>query len=242
MQQHQKPYVCIEAPVALFVNQQKITTFMCTPQDLVELALGHLYGRKIIKDRHDIKGIAACQDLRQIHVQLNHNLNEDDFTLSTVLATACGSGTVFNDDFLELAAVKSSLKISIERLKEITKTMFAEAILQKQGGGMHCAALALNGDLKLLFEDVGRHNALDKAIGSALAQDLDFSYLSLHTTGRIASDMILKALAAGIGVVVSRSIPTSLALEIAEKKEITLIGRIVKDAIIYAHPQRIVKK
>ncbi len=89
-------------------------------------------------------------------------------------------------------------------------------------------------------EDVGRHNAMDKILGRAFMDRADFSSACVLTSGRIAADMILKAVAAGVPVVVSRSIPTTTAFEIAEAAGVTVVGRIGDaNPIVYTHPERI---
>jgi len=130
--------------------------------------------------------------------------------------------------------------------------MFKAAVMYRDTGGMHCAALALPAGASapagptagaryfVVREDVGRHNAMDKILGRAFMDRVDFSSACALTSGRIAADMILKAVAAGVPVVVSRSIPTTTAFEIAEAAGVTVVGR-VGDAepIVYTHPERI---
>jgi FdhD protein len=139
--------------------------------------------------------------------------------------------------------------------------MFSRAILYRETGGMHCAALAADltarttgtpaaaegkSDLPegtsyfIVREDVGRHNAVDKVLGRAFMDRVDFSASCILTSGRIAADMILKAAAAKVPVIVSRSIPTTTAFEIAQTAGITLIGRIGSEAPhIYCGPERV---
>ena len=118
--------------------------------------------------------------------------------------------------------------------------MFSNAELYKNHGGVHCAALSDNNKILALMEDVGRHNAVDKVIGKGVLQGTVFSDSIIFTTGRISTDMVLKAVNAGIPIVVSRSIPTTMAYEIAEKLGITIVGRILsKQPALYTHEERI---
>jgi FdhD protein len=139
--------------------------------------------------------------------------------------------------------------------------MFSRADMYRETGGMHCAALAVDlacrpasgpaasvqaedapegSSYFVVREDVGRHNAVDKVLGRAFMDGVDFSASCILTSGRIAADMILKAVAAKVPVVVSRSIPTTTAFEIAEKANITVVGRIGSDQpIVYCGSVRI---
>ena len=155
--------------------------------------------------------------------------------------------------------------VALDDLKTWSAAMFRAAVLYRQTGGMHCAALALpagapkpagpaaelsmegaTGGIPagtsyfVVREDVGRHNAVDKILGRGFVDRVDFSSACILTSGRIAADMILKAAAARVPVVVSRSIPTTTAFQIAEKAGVTLVGRIGDDApFVYTCPDRI---
>ena len=105
---------------------------------------------------------------------------------------------------------------------------------------MHCAALADANEVLAVREDVGRHNALDKASGKGVFLSADFSRSVLLSTGRVATDMALKAVSIGTPIIATRSIPTSMALEIAERLGITMIGRIASSSpVVYCHGQRV---
>lgn len=236
-----KVNICEEAPVDLILNGKKLVTFMCTPENLNELAVGYLYSRGLISNVDDIQILAACDDMRKINVKTANEYKEEEYGLAQVLTSGCGSGTVFTEEFLNAEENNSQYSISIDALKSLSTEMFSRAVLYKKMGGMHCACLADENGVLALREDVGRHNAVDKVIGKGLFLELEFSKTVIMTTGRISSDMILKAVAAGFPIVVSRSIPSSLALEIAGRMGITVVGRIAaSQPIIYTHPQRII--
>jgi FdhD protein len=105
---------------------------------------------------------------------------------------------------------------------------------------MHSAGLADRGGLRWIFEDVGRHNAVDKVIGRGLVEHIDFSRCCLVSSGRIAAEIAQKAVAAGIPVFASRSIPTTAAYEMAAERGLTLIGRIASDSpVVYTMRERV---
>ncbi|MBB6214885.1 FdhD protein [Anaerosolibacter carboniphilus] len=238
-----KSNICEEAPVDLILNGQKLITFMCTPMNLNELAVGHLYSRRLIRKVEDILTLAACEDMKKIYVMTSNKINEDVYSVASVLTSSCGSGAIFTEKILNDAKNDSIYSIAVEKLKERSIEMLRKAELYKKMGGMHCACLSDGNEITILREDIGRHNAVDKIIGRGLFQGIDFYKTIIFTTGRISLDMVLKAAAAGFPIIVSRSIPSNLALDLAEKLGITIVGRVVSSQpIIYTHSQRVICK
>ncbi|MGB6127318.1 MAG: formate dehydrogenase accessory sulfurtransferase FdhD [Psychrilyobacter sp.] len=232
--------VCEEISVTLFINSTKFITFMCTPDDLKELAIGHLYTRNLIENIDDIDSIRVCNNLKNIYIISEFISIEEDLSLSTVLSSSCGSSPSFN---LKLNQVlDSDISFDLKALKDATIKMFKLAVKHQETGGMHsCAVYNTKKDL-IAIEDVGRHNAVDKVIGACLIKNYDFKNSAIISTGRISTDMVLKCAGAKIPVVVTRSIPTSSALELAKQNGITVIGRIMSSKpIIYVNEGRILK-
>lgn len=206
------------------VNGNRVATFMCTPEDLKELAAGYLWGRGAISSVEEIYLLGACDDMRFITVSLSGDLPES-FALEQVLSSACGSGGYIEDESLLKRRVSSTLTVSGPFLRSCFAEMFQRAVKYRDAGGIHSAALIDTSGVLDVKEDVGRHNAVDKVLGACLLSNRDPADCGLITTGRLSTDMVLKAIGAGVGVVATRSIPTSLALEIAEVAGLTLIGR-----------------
>jgi len=235
-----KKEVCEEAPVELIVNGKKLVTFMCTPSHLNELAVGSVFSKGFIDGLDDIMMLAACDDMRMIHLRTRKPLTEEQYGLGGILATGCGSDVLLPDKLVGLKNNTSEFKISSEKIRLLTKDMFAQATLYQETGGLHSACLADVEGLVVCREDVGRHNAVDKAIGKGLFLGLDLSRHIVLTTGRLSSDMVLKAAVAGIPLVASRSIPSTLAIEISKLVGLTLVGRASRSTpIIYTYPHRV---
>jgi FdhD protein len=115
-----------------------------------------------------------------------------------------------------------------------------KALLFKATGGVHSAALADNEMLLYFYEDIGRHNAVDKIIGECLLNGTATDDKALFTSGRISSEIMLKAAKLKIQLIVSRAAPTSLSVELAEALNITLVGFVRGRRMnIYSHPWRI---
>ncbi len=255
-----------EQPVAIYSNGKKIAVLMCTPSDLAELAWGHLVTRGLvpataIRTGHsrtcDTPSIKVCQSRARVDVESGMIRSDSGMDLGGVIASGCGSGALFSQEFLFRPRIECGWSIGRNLLAGFAQDMFANAEMYRNTGGMHCAAIAkicttvseesvdtperLSGETYFVtLEDVGRHNAVDKVVGKAILDGVNPGDCVLLTSGRIAADMALKAVVAGIPIVVSRSIPTTTAYEIAQRAGLTLIGRIgSKDPVIYTNPERI---
>lgn len=235
-----KVNICEEEPVEFLLNGKNLVTFMCTPNELKELAIGHLFSRGIINNIKDITSLGACKDMKMIFATSSFEVDFNGIELNTVLSSGCGSGVKFNESISKLPKIESDFHISIEEVKKLAIEMFTKAMMYKRYGGMHCAALSDGREIIALCEDVGRHNAVDKVIGKGLLKEVNFKNTMLMTTGRISTDMVLKAANVACPFVVSRSIPTTSALELANNLGITVIGRIASsNPIVYMYEERI---
>jgi len=208
-----------EYPVDLVVDGTKVTTLMCTPASLEELAAGHLYCTGMIRSRAQLASISVLADGRTVMVKLNDSAGLDDCPRKS-------------------AAVR--WPVSLADLQRKAAEMFSMAEMYRRTGGMHCAALWTAENTFTVREDVGRHNAVDKVIGRGLLDGIDLEQAILLTSGRFAADMVIKAKNAGICFLVTRSIPTSTAYNIAVEAGMTLVGRIERaDPILYNRTDRI---
>ena len=236
----QKVNICEEEPVEFVLNGKSIVTFMCTLEELKELAIGHLFSRGIIKDVAELSSLGACKDMKMIFGTTSKEIDFEGIELNTVLSSGCGNGVKFNGAITKLPKINSDFHISMSEVKELAIEMFSKALMYKQYGGMHCAAVSDGNEILALSEDVGRHNAVDKVIGKGLLRKVDFSQSMIITTGRISTDMVLKAANISCPLIVSRSIPTTSALELANNLGITIIGRVVSSKpIVYMYEERI---
>ncbi len=209
----------------LVVNEKHLTTFMCTPAHLKELAVGHLTARRLVDSLVDIHMLGACDDMRKIYVRIAQKIPEAELTLGHIIPSACGSGSVIQSQSLQGEKIDSDFKINPDVLRSSIAEMHHRAERYKETGGLHSAALVDGNKIVEVQEDVGRHNAIDKIIGAAVLKKINLEKSALITTGRLSSDIVLKAIGGGVPVLASRSIPTSMALELAETVGITLVGR-----------------
>jgi FdhD protein len=228
----------VEKPVALFVNGDLWITFMCTPNKLKALAVGFLFNEGIIKAPDQIAEFHICDNGDIIDVWLNHTVDRPKEWKRT-------SGCTGGYTALELEAVKPDIdkkvKLAAVQVRKLVEKLFESQDLYKKTGGVHTSILTDGDQLIISAEDVGRHNSMDKVAGLYLMGNEIFSKKVLLSTGRISSDMLQKAASIGAAIVISRTSPTSMSVELANLWGITLVGYARRDRFnVYAHPSRIV--
>jgi FdhD protein len=218
-----------ETPVWLEVNGRPAVTWMCTPAQLEELAVGWLHGEGYIDSLAEVK-------LRPCATDLGFWAEVPEAKLAAVqaegrrpvLASGCGAVSTFLADPATVAAQPvRGLPPGVEALRALFKQLFAQGERYKDTGGIHAAALADGPALIAHAEDIGRHNAVDKAIGGALLERRPITGLGLLVTGRISAELAFKAARAGIAWIATPSVPSTLAVEIARRSGMTLVGRAV---------------
>lgn len=230
-----------EAPVEIEYNGHKLTTLLCTPEELRELALGWLYTQGLIRGLDEVLTLGACDTLQKIVVQTAVDRYQQASGWRQVITSGCGGGSLPGEQWETLLSpIQSTLRVSLAEIQKMAKEMLLHAPLYQKTGGVHGAALAQDGAIVAQAEDIGRHNAVDKVIGKALLRGIDLSFCVLLATGRLSSEMALKAVQAGIPVVVSLSIPTTLAVRVAEAAGIALVGRAVRShPFVYGNLARV---
>ncbi|MFY9339564.1 MAG: formate dehydrogenase accessory sulfurtransferase FdhD [Methanosarcina flavescens] len=220
--------VVIEMPLAVFVNGRHALTAMISPTELEEFVTGFLYTEKIISKLEDLESlhIEAQAGKEKIVTGMSANvLTKNPFTLmlsgKTVLS-GCGGDTSYLDAD-RLPKIQSDLVIDHSTITNIMKdTLVSE--LHTRTGGIHIVGLFGPEGRICVMEDIGRHNALDKAIGYGLKHDVDFSRTIIASSGRISSEMIRKCLIANIPIIASRGATTTLAIRLGEQSGLTILG------------------
>jgi formate dehydrogenase accessory protein FdhD len=148
-----------------------------------------------------------------------------------ILTSGCGGGITFRIDHRLFPRLDSRLRVRPRELGERMKDLFGAAVHYQRSRGIHGAALATGDRLLLVAEDVGRHNAIDKIKGEALLQGIPTEDRLLLSTGRISSEMLLKAARMGVPLVASRTSPTEMAVALAEQLGITVCGYVRPDGL-----------
>jgi FdhD protein len=210
-----------EQPLTLSVNGERFITLLCSPFQLDALVVGYLWMEQVIASPAEITRLEISEVDGTAAVALAHPV-----TLPTerILTSGCGGGITFRIDHRLFPRLDSALRVSPEVVVARMKDMFAAAVHYQSSRGIHGAALTDGQRLLAMAEDVGRHNAVDKVKGEALLKGIPTRDLILLSTGRISSEMLLKAARMGVPLVASRTSPTEMAVALAEQLNITVCG------------------
>lgn len=219
--------VILEYPFTIFIDNEEIITLLCSPKSLKYLAVGFLHSEGFIEDYSAIENIQIDEEKGRAYIRLNakKTLNKK-LQGKRIITSSGGKGTAFYNmlDLLKSRKTTEPLNISIHKVKKLMETFSKSSDLFYTTGGVHACAICNNNSIIYFEEDIGRHNALDKVLGKALVENMNFKDKMVLASGRISSEMLIKAAKRGITVVVSRSAPTSLAVHMARKLNIVLIG------------------
>jgi FdhD protein len=209
-----------EVPLSIFINGRHFVTAMTSPRMRKEFVFGHLFAERIIGGPQEIESLEIEGNVARAIVA--HPMRA--IVPRRPIVSGCGGIASFLDES-KLPEIKSDLRI--DRM-QAQQAMGAISLSETHiaTGGVHSVGLFAEEGPICIIEDIGRHNALDKAIGYALLQSRkpDLHRTFVACTGRVSSDMALKCSVAGIPIVVSRGATTSLAISIAERTNLCIIG------------------
>jgi FdhD protein len=229
----------VETPVSLTVNGEVWLTFMCTPVNLEALAVGFLFNEGIIEKMSEVEDARVCEHGDNVDVWLNHEAKQPTSWRRT---SGC-TGGVTAVDLLAKPNVSlngNNLKVQPEAIENFVEMLLEAQVLYRKTGGVHTSILSDGEKILLSAEDIGRHNTLDKIAGLCLMNDIWPDVRILMTTGRISSEMLQKAAKLNAPILISRTSPSSLSIEMAERYGITLIGYARKHRFnVYSNIQRI---
>ena len=193
----------IERIVRFEVNREKQPSFLCTPDALEELAVGHLLAEGTIQNAKQVLTVRA-EELA-VFVQTDAPLR---------------APLTIEERIEALTPVKKGAQMSAEDISALMQRLLKEETFF----GTHCIALKTPDEI-VFREDVGRHNALDKVIGFGGGKNIDFSHCAIAATGRISLEMLLKAATVGIPIILSKKYPSDLSLSLAESLGILIIEK-----------------
>jgi FdhD protein len=244
--------VAIEEPLEIRIGQDPLAVTMRTPGNDEELAAGFLLSEGIVRARSDLREIGRCTLPASLGNVLNVTLAASArFTPASVhrfgtISTSCGLCGKTSIEFIRQQFPpidsKAGIRIDATKLLELPKRLREAQGNFARTGGIHAAAIFdLDGKLVVLREDIGRHNAVDKAIGRAFLDELlPLGNHLMIVSGRSSLEIVQKALAAGIPIVAAVSAPSSLAVNFARESGQTLIGFLRPPTFnVYSHIERV---
>ncbi len=238
-------YVAEEKPLHIFLNRTRFVSIFCSPSKLKEMAVGHAICEGIVKSIGEIEGIDLKEEEGICRINLKPDVKLEDRlklsqNFSRVIFSACGSKTPYQPT-LGLVKVQSDLKVKAEIVLNCVNRLNFIAETFRKTGGVHVAAIyKSDGTLVTFAEDVGRHNAVDKTIGSCILEGINFDNCFLALSGRLTGDIVFKAARAGLPIVASMAAAIDSGISMAKDASITLVGFARgKRVNIYTFPERI---
>ena len=223
-----KAEVVREQPLTISVNGARFLTILCSPFQLESLVLGYLWMEKVIAGLDDVTALVVSEVDGRAEVTTRAPV---ELPSERILTSGCGGGITFRIDPRLFARIESPLRVRPDQVSARLKDLYREAAHYQASRGIHGAALADVDRLLVVAEDVGRHNAVDKVKGEALRRGIPSVDRMLLTTGRISSEMLLKACRMGVPLVASRTSPTEMAVALAEQLGITVVGYVRNDGL-----------
>ncbi len=256
----------VEEPLEIRVGQQSLIVVMRTPGHDFELAAGFLFTENLIKSEDDIVIIGYCEDDNTLNSHNNQYADIDSF--QNIVNVHLKDQVVLEEagwqrNFHANASCGLCGKMTIDSVKhqvdpldvefqlhqdvcyQLNAQLLAAQSVFEKTGGLHAAGLFNeNGELLIVREDIGRHNAVDKVIGQALLSDMiPLDKHILMVSGRASFEIVQKALFARIPIIIAVSAASTLAVDLAVEGNITLIGFMRENRmVVYSHPERICSK
>lgn len=238
-------FVATEYALTVYVNDKEMATVVCTPQHMDEMVIGFLASEGVIRTVDQIKdlSISTYRGTARVKTTTDVNFNQE-FYNKRYITSCCGKSRqsfYFHNDAHTAKRVEDDVRIRPLAVLQLIAKMDAEADLFHQTGGVHIAALCDEREVIVSRTDIGRHNALDKLYGYSLTECIPLTGKIITFSGRISSEVLLKVAKIGVGIVLAKSAPTALAIEMANELGITAVGFIRGDSMnVYTHPWRIV--
>ena len=210
-------HIVCETGLSIFINQKHLVTAMIMPTMEKEFVIGHLFGQGVINSAAEIESIAIKDNIAKV-------------SLSEI-----------KDMKKAAPIIHSDLKVRTEDIFSSVRAILKSAVFTETEA-VHSAGLFRPGaEAICLAEDIGRHNALDKVIGYGLLHNIDFGNTFATSTGRQPAEMILRCCHANIPIIATKGVPTTLAIDIAQKAGLTIAGLVRGDTMtVYSNPSRIV--
>lgn len=222
--------VITEHTVEVFVNDRLAMRLVCTPSYLKELIVGRCITAGYIKSPTDIEQLYICESGHTAKVFLKESCTEFLSEEIGIEPSCCTANQVFLKQEAVLLRHLESTEWEPEWVFELTEAFREDSVLHRTTQGTHSAYLAMAGKVLFSAEDIGRHNALDKVVGYMYLHDLAPEKCMLFTTGRLPRDMVIKAAAARIPLLISKAVPTAEGITAAKQYGVTLICRAWPDS------------
>ncbi len=235
-----------EVPLTIYLNDREVVTLLCTGKYPKHLAVGFLKSDALLTDPSQLKDIDVRDEDGRItaRVTVSHAPWEGGRTIQRSITSGCGKGTNFDRNVATISkrAVHSDLTVTPAQILALAAELKHRSTLYGRTRGCHNSSLCTPGEMLLFREDIGRHNAIDMIVGQCFLEGVNTGDKMIVSTGRVASEILLKTVRIGVSVLASTAVATSFSVELARKIGLTLIGNIKADSFwVYNDPGRIVR-
>ncbi len=218
-----------EKPISIYLNDTHVVTAMTIGDYPEYLALGFLANQNILSiNKDNIPLVEYYNDIDTVVVRTKNKTNFELLNKNKIKTSGCANGTIFGnliEDF-EKYKITSKSRVTTKQIFALYKKINTLPSLYFKSGAIHGCLLCTANEPLAFFEDVGRHNAIDKLAGYMIKENISPYDKVLYTTGRLTSEMVIKAVMMKLPILVSRSGFTAWGVELARKSEITMIGRL----------------
>ena len=235
-----------EHPLTLYVDKKELVTLMTLGAAPEALAIGFLRNQRLVESIEEIASVQVDWEVNAVVVTTHDGLRDlEKKTEKRTATTGCGQGTVFGDlmEDIERIRLDDKMRVDEQTLFGLLNAVRLHESIYKQAGAVHGCALAKGAEILTFVEDVGRHNAVDAIAGWMWLEGVDGRDKIFYTTGRLTSEMVIKAAQMQVPVLVSRSGLTKMGHEVASQVGITMIGRAVnKHYLLFTGEQRLVRE
>jgi FdhD protein len=228
--QRRSIHIPAERPLTVFVDKRELVTLMTLGAAPELLVLGYLRNQRLITDVTEVASITVDWEVNAAAVRTHHGIADlESLTAQRVVTTGCGQGTVYGSVMSQVGAVKlptaAEARIRQSTLQTLLETMRQQDSIHRKAGSVHGCALFQGGEKLYFVEDVGRHNAIDTIAGWMGLHGVQGGDKIFYTTGRLTSEMVMKAALMGVPIIVSRNGVTHMGHELAVQLGLTLFGR-----------------
>ena len=216
-----------ELPLTIVLNNEELVTLLCSPKNLDYLAIGFLSSEGLLKTKDEIKKITVDERRGIVRVETGEeNKGAGELVFKRLITSGCGRGASFYSaaDVGGQVKVESQTRISALEVFELVREFQHRSQIFRTTGGVHSAALCDTKSILVFSEDIGRHNAIDKIFGECILKDIPTDDCIIVTSGRVSSEILLKAAKRDIPLLISKSAPTDLGVRLANDLGVTLIG------------------
>ena len=222
-------HIPIERDLTVYVDKRELVTLMTIGANPELLVLGYLKNQRLLSNITDIASVQVDWEVGSAAVVTHSGIDQlEQRTAKKIVTTGCGQGTVFGSLMDDIEQIRLPAEASVKQsvIVSIVDTIRRHPSIYKKAGSVHaCALFSKTGELLQFVEDVGRHNAVDAIAGKMWLENMQGEDKIFYTTGRLTSEMVIKAAQMGIPILLSRSGTTAMGLQLAQQLGMSLFSR-----------------